>query len=497
MSSFFHACATSSERQRRAPSSLRFVAKAGGAVYLAMLLSACADFSPDGGIDVAEAIARNELHQQVVAIRSPKDAAEAGARVSHLLKNPLTPSNAVEIALRSNHGLQAAYNRLGVAEAIKVREGLPPNPGLSLGRIAGNLSSEIEAAVAADILALATLPARANIANDRFEAAQLEAAEATLRVAAEARRAYYRAVAAREQVRVLEQAASSAEIAAKLARQLGETGAMNRLDQTREQLFHAEIATVLAAARKSETAERERLVRVLGLWGDDLRFALPSALPAFPARPLNIPTVEREAIERRVDLQIARKELSALTKSLGLANSTRFVNVFELSALGNITRENVGAEKVQFNDAGVGATIEIPIFDMGETRVRESEQRWLEAVNLLAERAVDVRSQAREAYRAYRAAHEIALRRQREIMPLHAIISDESLKRYNTMIVDVFTLLEDARRRVLASGATVDAKRDFWLAEVDLRAAIVGGGMASAEEKKGSVLVAETGSERP
>jgi outer membrane protein TolC len=462
------------------------------AVSVAALLSACASFSPNGGV------ARREFGQESVAIQTPEDAASARRRVTHLLKRPLSANAAVEIALRSNRGLQAAYNRLGIAEAIMVRDSLPPNPSISLSGNIGSLSSEIEGAIAADILALATLPARADIAANRFEVAQLEAAEATLRVATEARRAYYRAVAARERVQVLEQAAAVAETAAKLAHQLGETGAMPKLDQARDQLFYAEIATRLVGARQKATGERERLIRALGLWGGDLSFALPNALPAPPARVREMPMVEREAVERRIDLRIARKELDALAKSLGLTEDTRLIDLFQISGLGKITRENVSGEKVTFNNAGGGATIEIPIFDLGETRVRESEQHWLEAVNLLAEKAVNVRSEAREAYRAYRSTYEIARRHQREIMPLHAIIGDETLRRYNTMIVDVFALLEDARRRVLATGAAIEAKQDFWLAEVDLRAAIAGGGMARAtEDKPASLSIAETGTQRP
>ncbi|HTO80403.1 MAG TPA: TolC family protein, partial [Methylocystis sp.] len=345
--------------------------------------------------------------------------------------------------------------------------------------------------------ALVTLPARAEIAADRFEAAQLEAAEATLRVAAEARRSYYRAVAAREEARVLEQAAAAAEVAAKLARELGETGAINRLDQARDQLFHAEMAAKLTAARQNEITERERLARALGLWGDDLQFKLPSELPRLPQRPLSLPNVERDAVEQRVDLEAGRKELSALTKAMGLASSTRLLNLFQLSALGKITRENVGSDRVQFNEVGPGATIEAPIFDLGETRVRESEERWLEAVNLLAEKAVNVRSQAREAYSNYRAAHEIALRHQREITPLHATISEETLKRYNTMLVDVFALLEEARRRVLAAAERVEARRNFWLAEVNLRGAIVGGGVFPAEESDAKASAADKASDYP
>ena len=465
---------------------------------VAARLSACASFSPDGGVDLAADVARRELGQDAVAIRTPEDAAAAKERVGRLLKRPLNANGAVEVALRSNRGLQAAYNRLGIAEAIMVRESLPPNPNISLGGVAGPLSSEIEGTIAADILALATLPARADIAAARFAAARLEAAEATLSVATQARRAYYRAVGARELVRVMEQAEAAAATAAKLSRELGETGAMPKLDQARDQLFHAEMAAKLASARQSASSERERLVRALGLWGADLSFVLPDALPNPPAHIRDMPKVEQEAVERRIDLQIARKKLDALAKSLGLAQSTRYVDLFQLSGQGLITRENVNGDKVTFNTAGAGGAIEIPIFDLGETRVRESEQRWLEAVNLLAQKAVEVRSEAREAYLAYRATHDIARHHQREIMPLHAIISDETLRRYNTMIVDVFALLEDARRRVLANGAAVEAKQDFWLADIDLRAAVAGGGVArSRDDKPSSPSIAETGAERP
>jgi outer membrane protein TolC len=253
----------------------------------------------------------------------------------------------------------------------------------------------------------------------------------TLRLAAETRRNYYKAVAARELVGFLTQASAAAEAAAKLARQLGETGAMNKLDQARDQVFHADVTAQLATARQRASVERERLIRSLGLWGGDLDFKLPNMLAALPARPRTLPTVEQDAVSRRVDLQIARIELEALAKSGGLTNATRFVNLFQLSGIYKDTRESVGSENVQFRDFGPGATIEIPIFDFGEVRVRQAEQTYMQAVNRLAEMAVNVRSQARDAYRVYRSTYDIANHYQREILPLRQIISDETLLRYN------------------------------------------------------------------
>jgi len=474
------------------PQALSRTFRLGAAMAVATAISGCTGFSSDGGMSVAAGIAAHELEKDAVAIRTPEDAISARVRVEHLLKRPLTAGAAVQIALLDNRGLQAAYNELGVAEATMVKANLPPNPSFSFSRISGSLESELEGTIAANILALATLPARTEIAADRFRAAQLRAAEETLRVAAEARRNYYRAVAARELIGFLTQANAAAETAAKLARGLGETGAMNKLDQARDQVFHADVTTELATARQRASGEREQLIRSLGLWGGDLDFRLPNSLAALPARPQTLPMVEHDAVRRRIDLQIARIELEALAKSYGLTNATRFVNLFQLSGIYKDTRESVGTENVQFRDFGPGATVEIPIFDFGEIRVRQAEQTYLQAVNRLAEKAVNVRSETRDAYRVYRSTYDIASHYQHEILPLRKIISDETLLRYNAMLIDVFPLLDEARRRILATTAAIEAKRDFWIAKTELQVAIIGGNETRpADERSREAIITE------
>jgi hypothetical protein len=113
------------------------------------------------------------------------------------------------------------------------------NPTFSLSRISTPVEIDIERRIVADILSLATLPFRSDIAHDRIRQAQLRAARETLRVGADARRNYYRALAAQQAVGLLSETNSAAEAAVKLAQQLAQTGAMNKLDQTREQVFHA------------------------------------------------------------------------------------------------------------------------------------------------------------------------------------------------------------------------------------------------------------------
>jgi len=294
-----------------------------------ILLSGCTWFAPDAGMGVVTTIAQQELNKDAAAIRSPEEAEAASARVRRLLGRPLTADAAVQVALLNNRGLQAAYNELAIADAERVGESLPPNPTFSWRRIQSGPALESEMQLVTNIIALATLPARSEIAAERFHQAQLRAAEATLHVAHEARRAYYRAVAARELIQFLTESQSAAEAATKLAARLGETGAMNKLDQAREQVFYADLTAQLATARQREASEREALIRAMGLSDASLDFKLPNALPAVPRRVQTLAGIEVDAVSRRVDLQIARIELDLLAKSYGLTQASRFINILD------------------------------------------------------------------------------------------------------------------------------------------------------------------------
>jgi outer membrane protein TolC len=436
---------------------------------LAAALGGCASFSPDGGISTVNGTAVPEAGQAAVKIDSDEAATEAAARTRLLLKTALSADVAAQLALINNKGLQAAYNDLGLAEAVMVKASLPPNPTFSLSQINTPVELDIERRIVADILALATLPARAEIAAGHFREAQLRAAVQTLRVAAGTRRAYYRAVAAVQAVASLTQAASAAEAATKLAAQLGATGAMTKIDRVREDTFSAEVNIQLAAARQRMARQRERLARITGLSSNE--FILPQALPPLPKRPRNLLSVVTDALRRRVDLQIARIEMEAVAKSYSLANATRFINLLEVSGISRTQSEN----GLSGTGGGIEVDFQIPIFDFGEVRVREARETYMKAVNRLSEKAINVRSEASEAYQVYRSSYDIADRYRREVLPLRKVISDEMMLRYGAMQVDVFSLLTDAQRRVAANIAAIEAHKDFWLANTDLDSALATG----------------------
>ena len=449
------------------------------AIASAVLLSACRTFTPDGGMETVASVAGSGLSKNVVRINSPEDAALAHHEVARLLHAPLSVEAAVQIALLNSPGLQAAYNRLGVAEAVMVQMSRPPLPSFAFDRVSTSIELDVERQIVASIFSLATWPSRSKIAGVRFEQAELRAAKETLRLAAETRRAYIQAVAARQIVAALDAAQSSANASAMLAEKLTQTGAINKLDLARRQVFATELEAQVAAARQAAATTRERLTRLMGLWGgSDLDGLLPNALPAMPAKAWSLAAVERAAMERRVELAVARLEIEALARSYGLTRATRFVNVLDLGGISKTQKD-----KGEPSAAGGGFTIafEVPLYDFGRARVREAEQRYLESVNSLRALAVDARSQAREAHGAYSSARAIVAKYEGEVLPLRDSISAEVELQYNAMQVDAFALLEAARAKATAKVASIEAKRSFWLAAADLSAAVLGGGGLSQE----------------
>jgi outer membrane protein TolC len=451
---------------------------AGLLLITALALSGCASFSSDSGMTIVATATEQTIGKDVAFLRSADDAERVRGTVRHLLSGPLNVDAAVQVALLSNKGLQAAYNELALAETDLVEQSLPPNPTFSISRISGNGASEIERQVVGNILALATLPFRSEIARERFGQAQLRAGLETLRLAADVRRAYFRSVAANEMVALLSDAKSTAESTAQLAKKLGETGALNKLDQAREQVFYAETTADLATARQEAGSARERLVRLISLWDDDLGFRLPDKLPPLPRRPQALPSIEADAVAHRIDLQIGRMELVALAKSLDLTEATRFVTLLDLAGIAKRTQDPEGPP---FRERGFDVAFQIPVFDGGEVRVRQASETYNLAFNRLTEKAVSVRSEARDAYQVYRSTYDIASHYQREILPLRQIITEEMQLRFSSMQIDVFALLTEARQRLASLRGAIDAKRAFFLAQSDLQTAVNGGGSGARE----------------
>ncbi len=437
----------------------------------AFVLTGCATFSSDGGLDDVSAMTKQRTGQAVQRDK-PADAATTQATVSQLTATPLTPDSAVQIALLNNKGLQASLADLGVAEADIVQAGRMRNPGFSFGRMRGGDDVEIERSIMFDLVGLLTIPLRSNIEGRRFEQAKLQAASQAVQLAADTRKAYFNAVAAQQSVHYAQQVVSATEAGAELARRLASVGNWSKLDQARQQVFYADATAQLARARHGATAAREQLTRLTGLWGANTAFKLPDRLPDLPKAPNEVANIESQAMTQRLDVQMARRDTEATASALGLSKATGFINVFDA---GYVNKSETGNPRSN----GYEISLELPIFDWGSARTARAEASYMRAVHRTADTAVRARSEVREACSAYRTAYDLARHYRDEVVPLRKRISDEVLLRYNGMLASVFELLSDSRDQVSSVNKAIEAQRDFWIAETDLQAAINGNGGAT------------------
>jgi outer membrane protein TolC len=232
-------------------------------------------------------------------------------------------------------------------------------------------------------------------------------------------------------------------------------------------VFYAEATAQLARARQAGLAERERLTRLLGLWGEDIAFSLPERLPDPPQAPREIADIEAQALKQRLDVQGAMQEAEAVAAALGLTRVTGFVSVLEVGYRHNSA---TGEER----QTGYEIELRLPIFDWGGAGSARAEHTYMQAVNRAADIAVRARSEVRETYADYRTALDLAKHYRDEIVPLRKRISEENLVRYNGMLISVFELLADARQQVASVNAYIEALRDFWLADATLQLAMTG-----------------------
>jgi len=433
----------------------------------AAVLGGCASFTPDGGFGAVERTTKERIGKDLQWARGEADLDVVANRVAELLAKPLTVDDAVQIALLNNRGLQADFQELGITEAEVVQAGRLPNPGFSFGRNSRGDEREIERGLHFNLARLVAMPLVGRMEARRFEQVKGRVSMSVLSLAAATRKAYFTALAAEETVRYMRQVKQAADASAELARRMEQVGNFNKLQRAREQSFYANAVLQLARAEQAQRSTRERLVRLLGLWGAQTQFTLPARLPDLPSSPLELPDVEQVALAQRLDVQGAKLAAEQTASNLGLTRTTRFVNVLELGVMRNSSNE----EPTQ---RGWEIGFELPLFDWGGARVARAEAIYMQTLHRAAETAINARSEVREAYTGYRSAYDIARHHRDEIVPLNQRIAEENVLRYNGMLIGVFELLADARTQIASVNASIEALRDFWIAQADLDMALIG-----------------------
>ncbi|MBE2261804.1 MAG: TolC family protein [Burkholderiaceae bacterium] len=440
----------------------------------AALLTGCAGVSMDEQRATVSRLAEGRTGG--VAITATQLASSQGTqtdqRVTALLAAPLGADAAVEIALLNNPALQASLAGLQMAAAERVQAGTLPNPHFAFGRLVEGNLVEWERALGFNLFAVLTMPWRIQWQDGQLALAQLRTAQDVVRLAADTRKAWVQAVAAEQVARQTQTAMEAMQAAAELARRMTRVGNWSTYQQAREELALAEATAQLARARQAAFAARENLTRQMGLWGEQIGYTLPERLPDLPKAPEAATDIESMALRERLDVRAARDEAQFVADNLGFVKVTGVISGLDLGLVYNTNIDNAaGAQDIK---KGWGLELPIPLFDWGGARNARAQGQYLQAVARVRDVAVRARSEVREAWHGYRTAWDLARQYRDTMVPLRKRMNDEVVLRYNGMLMSAWDLLADTRQQALTVARAIEAERDFWLADTDLKTALSG-----------------------
>ncbi len=407
---------------------------------------------------------------------SPEDQ-QVAKWVDESLRGGLTRERAVAIALLNNPALQDAYEQLGVSQADMVQAGLLSNPSIG-GHVefATNGSSrDVQFSLVQDFLDLFVLPLRKRIAREQFESDILRVAHQALETAAEVGKEVVATEAAARLVQFRQAVVDATLGTATLAEKQLAAGNVNELQEAGEQVAHAESVLDLAREQMELLRHRERLNRLLGLWGPRAEWTLAEELPALPEKEPPLDHLETLAISRRLDVDAARKQRLLMAHAVGLARSTRLFGRIE-----------VGVDLHQFPDGprvfGPSLVLELPIFDQRQALIARLEAQERQAERRLTAVSVTARSEVRLGRAEVLAARQMVDQYREVLLPLRSRIVGQAQLHYNGMLIGLPQLLLLKQDEVESQARYIAAVRDYWVARTDLERAV--GGHIPTNEKQ-------------
>ena len=439
------------------------------------LLAGCASVNPRPAFEDVRKTVADRSKAPPEWSRTPSEASAAEQAVAKLLAEPLTANGAVQVAFLNNPTLQATFEEIGISQADLAQAARVANPEISgFVRFPREGSGQnTEFSLVQNVFDVFIQPLRKKVAAAELEQTKLRVANEVLSVAAEVKEAFFTLQARQQLVERLTLIRHLTETAADFAQQQYEAGTINELELETRTVIHRESKVEVALAEAEVRADRERLNRLLGLWGAETAWTVAGALPEIPATEIPLDGLERLAVTSRQDLRAARFGVDLVGRALALRRQTRFFPVG--IHMGVNTEKDVTGERV----TGPELALQLPIFDTGKASIARLESEHRRAQRQLEALAVNARSEVREERDRMLAARDLSLYYGRVLLPQRQRILALTLQHYHAMFKGAYDLLQAKQAEVETEKAYLDAWRGYWIARARLARAL--GGSLPAE----------------
>lgn len=432
-------------------------------------LAGCATVPKEAGFNRVQAAVADRTGHLVQWRGNTADDAAVDSAVRALLAHELTADQAVQVALLNNRRLQATFEDLGIAQADLVQAGLLKNPVFAASwrfpdRSPGGTNAEYS--VTQDFLDLLILPLRKKVAAQQFESTKLSVAHDVLQLTADVKTAYYTLQAREQLLDRLRLIADLNQTGAELAQRQHEAGTLNELGWVSQRATYDQSKVDVAQTEAQLAADRERLNRLMGLWGTQTTWTVAARLPDIPQQEASVEHLESLAIRQRLDLAATRAQLVSLGQALAVTEGYRY---FASADIGVDTERETDGQRV----TGPTLSLQVPIFDQGQAQIAKVKAEFRQFQRRFEAQAIDIRSEVREA-RARLLAQRSLAEYYKVLLPERMRILELTLQQYNGMLKGPYDLLLAKQNEVTTEQAYVDAWRDYWIARADLERALGG-----------------------
>jgi len=414
--------------------------------------------------------------QKVQWIRDSAEDKQVEQAVQESLERELTAERAVQVALLNNRTLQATFEEIGIAQADLVQAGLLKNPGFFLnvgfpsGSTESTVSTTIAYSVVQDFLDILILPLRKKIAAQQLEQTKLHVSDQVIKLAAEVKTAFYTLQARQQLLMRLRTIQDLNDMASEFARRQHAAGNISDLDLQNHLAISGISRVEVTQAEAQRRVARERLNRLMGLRGGQTNWKIADTLTPIPEKEIPTEHLESLALQKRLDLEAARREVDTITGALALRNKTRFF-------LGDLA---IGVASEREPDRGgprvTGPTIQldVPIFDQGQAQIARLEAQLRQSQRRLEALTTEIRSQVREVQELMLTNRDLAKHYEQVLVPQRTLILNLTVEQYNFMLKGTYDVLWAKQNEVATERSYIEAWRDYWIARSSLERAVGG-----------------------
>lgn len=435
---------------------------------VAVLAGGCASYEPrplDARTELA-ALAARRL-PDVITLRGGSQAPDESAAAFDLA-NGLNEDEAVAVALTLNPDLLIARAAIGESQALLIAANVLPNPEVGVGfrgGFNGTPGFVLDADLLFELLKPGERSARVGVANAKTDAARVEVLAKEYELATEVRRQVLAVLVTEHQSALLDDEAALRQSAADLVRQRKGVGEGNELEVSAAGLEVAEIQRERRLASAEQDRARLELNQLMGL-PPSYQVRLSDSKKPLSVAIFDDPgdaDLQERMLAGRLDLRSKEAEYHAAEEELRLAVSRQYPKI----KLG----PSFEHDGVSDNYIGVGATLELPIFDRNQGGIAEAtaarERVHAEYTSLL-HRLTASAFAARARARAAKAEIDTE---EREILPLLQHNQDLSRAAFEARELNVLEWVTAQQRALRTRRAYLESVVAYRLAILDLDAA--------------------------